>query len=194
MKRFLTLVCVALMTSALAMAQPGGGFGGGMPGGGMPGMSGGSSSSVDTKEIATKMADRLKEQLDLTDQQYKKVFKVYRQEAQYQNNTSSMSGFGGGMPGGGFGGGMPGGMGPGMGGGMPEGAPSMGSLPEGAPEFDKDKAPGMLKLDEKGQEKVNKKFEKILTPEQYKKYLNLQMAPEFPKDGQRPERPEGLNK
>ena len=110
-------------------------------------------------------ADRMKQELQLTDKQYKKVLKVYQKEekAMHPESEGGMQGGPGGMPGGM--GGMQGGMG-GPGGGQ-MGGPGMGQggqRPQGPP-------PGMQQLSEEEMEKIlakkEKKLRKILSSEQF---------------------------
>ena len=95
-------------------------------------------------EPAQMKADRMKEELNLTDKQYKKVLKVFKaeQSAMHPSNESM------GGPGGGMGG-------PGMG---------QGGRPQGPP-------PGMTQLSDEEMEKIiskkEKKLRKILSAEQF---------------------------
>ena len=119
---------------------------------------------------ALQKADLMKRELSLTDKQYKKVLKVFKQEekALHPDNSNGMGGPGGGPGMGGSGMGGPGG-GPGMGG--PGGGPGMGApdgqRPQGPP-------PGMQQLSDDELDKIiakkEKQLRKILTPEQFNKW------------------------
>ena len=111
-------------------------------------------------------ADLMKRELSLSDKQYKKVLKVFKQEESSMHPDN-----GGGMPSGpgmgGPGGGMPGG--PGMGGpGGGMGGPGMGApdgqRPQGPP-------PGMQQLSDDEIDRIiakkEKQLRKILSPEQF---------------------------
>lgn len=112
------------------------------------------------KKVARKMTDRMKEELQLTDKQYDKLYKLNLKEQQEHFATMTERGSGqrpsmGGGPG--MGGGRPpmdGGMGPGMGGGRPP----MGA-PGERPVMEKDNVEKM----QKAVAKKEKKIKKILT-------------------------------
>lgn len=156
------------------------------------------------EKAAKRQTDRMKEVLELTDKQYKKIYKLNLKE-QKELLESRM---GGGMPGPGRGGNMP--QRSGNGGGMPQmpggggggfdmggGFPDMGGGNDGGfPQMDGER-PGMSQSDresraeqmKKNAEKREKKMKKILTEEQYAKWKA--MTPERPEggrgDGRRPE-------
>jgi len=155
---------------------------------------------ISPEEVAKKQADEMKAVLNLSDKQYKKVFKMVKTDQEYRQRQRE-EGFGAGMPPqgmpggqGGFGGpgmgGPGGGMGgPGMGGpggGMGQGGfggPGMGgpgggmsgqngNRPEGGPEM----RPGENSVSDEYLEKQDKKLQKILTPEQYGKWRSKHPA------------------
>lgn len=148
---------------------------------------------MSSKERATREADRLKKELNLTDKQYKKVYKAYLNQNKEFENLRSQNGNNGqrpqGMgPGGGgqrpqgMGGQRPQGMGgqrpQGMGGQRPDGmGPQGGQRPQGmGPQSDQ-----MKQI----REKTDKKLKKILTAEQYDRYESLQAEREM-RGGNRP--------
>ncbi|MCQ2057811.1 MAG: hypothetical protein MJY75_06355 [Bacteroidaceae bacterium] len=93
MKKFMFAVA-AVMVSTLSFAQGfGGGFGGGMPQGGF-----GGGQQMEPEERAKMQADRLKEQLTLTDAQYDSVFSYYVANAKEQAKRREEMQNGGGMP------------------------------------------------------------------------------------------------
>ncbi len=97
MKKFMFAVA-AVMVSTLSFAQGfGGGFGGGMPQGGFGGGFGGGQ-QMEPEERAKMQADRLKEQLELTDVQYDSVFSYYVANAKEQAKRREEMQNGGGMP------------------------------------------------------------------------------------------------
>jgi len=129
------------------------------------------------EEIDRKQADRMKAEVNLTDKQYKKVYKLIRNDQQYRQSQAEQQ-FGGGMPpmGGGPGGMMGGGPGRMMGGGMPPmggGPGGMGGSPGGMPahgEMGQGPLPGGDVVTEEYLEKQDLKLKKILTDEQYSKW------------------------
>lgn len=163
------------------------GMGGPMGGPGM--MMGGG--AVDMKELANLQTDRLSEELHLSDQQYKKIYKITKKELDrrvnhYLSTGGSTGGFGGF---GGFGGGFPMG-GPGMGG--PMGAPGMGgqgmnqnqeeskesaALRQAQAVYDRMEAMEQTKADLKAKIKIEKKMMKILDEGQYAKWVEIQSRP-----------------
>lgn len=135
------MVCGLALVCGSATAQPG--MGGGMMGGGMPPMGGGmmmggfggfGGGAVDMAPLAVFQTEQLAKDLNLTDQQVKKIRKIYKKELDRRMNhylANGTSGGFGGMMGGGMppmGGGMMGGGMPPMGGGMP---PMGGGFPGG---------------------------------------------------------------
>ena len=139
MKKILSIA--AMLTVAFcAVAQPQGG----RPQGG-PQQQGGEPNREKVNPAQMK-ADRMKQELSLTDKQYKQVLKVYKQEENSMHPQND-----GGMQGG------PGMGGPGMG-------PGNGQRPQGPP-------PGMQQLSDEEMEKIlskkEKSLRKILTPEQF---------------------------
>ena len=202
----ISMVCGLALVCASANAQPGG-FGGGMPpmGGGMMGggmMGGfGMGGAVDMTELAEFQAKQLTRELNLTPQQEKKIAKINKKELDrrmnhYLADGGSHGGFGGmmgGMPP--MGGGMPpmgGGMPPMMGGGFPgfPGADAAAANPDEAndsPELKAAKAAYNrlesmedTKADIKAKIKIEKQMMKVLTEEQYQKWVILQQRPEVP--------------
>ena len=170
----------------------GGGFpggGGGFPGGGMPpgmmmGMFGMDASTFSSVEVAKAQAEAYKNMFGLTDKQGKKLYKVelkvaderYMDLLKDQSNNRQRGGgmprgtFGpnmnGGFPGGGFpGGGMPGGMPPEFGG--EEGEQQV-SEQENVTSEDMLTDVDLLKKYDGIREK---KYGKILTPDQYEKWM-----------------------
>ena len=121
------------------------------------------------EQIATRQADALDRLVSLTEKQYKKIYKFHRNMAQAEENRRLEGPMGGGMPmgmggGPGMGGGMPMGGGPGMGGGRPP----MGGPQFGGPNGERPQMPQDLKEQmEERQRKIEKKYRKVLTPEQY---------------------------
>ena len=127
--------------------------------------------------IAQKRTDELDRQLNLTEKQYKKVYRIIlSQEKERFNNIPQFDGnMPGGMPGGPMGGGMPGGMHGGMPGGMPGGPMGggmPGSMPGGMPGGQMPDGP-MPDIDISAFEA---KLKKILTEEQFSKWEVMQMA------------------
>ena len=108
-KIFVSIICGVTLACAAASAQPGmggGPMGMGGPMGGPGMMMGGG--AVDMKELANLQTDRLSEELHLSDQQYKKIYKITKKELDrrvnhYLSTGGSTGGFGGF---GGFGGGQ----------------------------------------------------------------------------------------
>ena len=143
------------------------------------------------EKAAQRRTDEMDKALDLTEKQYKKIYKLFlkeekeKVEAMMQRHPGGMNGqrsMGGRPP---MGGGRP----P-MGGGMPPqggGFPGMGGFPEGiSPEERmKEHAEKM----QKEQEKREKKIRKILTEEQYATWQTVkpqpQVLPPMP-EGERP--------
>jgi len=131
------------------------------------------------EEIAKKEADMMMSELNLTDKQYKKVYKLIKKDHEYRQSQMKQQ-FGEGMPpmGGGPGMGGPGMGNPGMGGpgGMGGGRPpqgEMGARPEGG-------FPGMGPredvITEEYLEKQDQKLKEILTAEQYSKWRSKHPA------------------
>jgi len=145
------------------------------------------------EEIAQIKSDQMKAEVGLTDKQYKKVYKLIKQDQEYRQEQMSNQ-FGGGMPPqggpgmggpggqGGFGGGMPPqGGGNFGGGGMPpqggpggQGGPGMGGPGgPGGPGMD---GPACNQVSDEYLEKQDKKLKKILTEEQYNKWRSKHPA------------------
>ncbi len=138
----------------------------------------------DPEDMAKRQADRLKEPLKLTDEQYKKVYKLYLKE--YKARMQAFAGAGSRM------GGSRGPMGPGFGGPGAMGGggfPPMGMSGERptppSPEEREARAEERRKELEKRTRKLDKKMKKILTEEQYAQWKD--MPPEAPRR-HRPER------
>jgi hypothetical protein len=144
------------------------------------------------EKIARHQAKAMQKAVDLSEKQYDKIYSLYLKEEntrrkQMMNNQGGgqgmrpqggpgMGGPGGGGPGG-PGGGMGGpGGGPGMGGGQmgggPQGGPG-GQMGGARPRMNPSDAQAM----EKQRQKREKKIKKILSAEQYEKWLSLQPAP-----------------
>lgn len=136
-------------------------------------------------EIAQQKTNAMDHELTLTEKQYKKILKYYKEEAEKEREM--MEDFPGEKPD--FGGGRPPMGGPGMGGpgmgggfrgpqgGFPGGGPGMGGgrPPMGGP------AMGMSDEEmEKYYEKQDKKLKKILTPEQYDRWRRKHPAGHLP--------------
>ena len=170
MKKILSIA--AMLTVAFcAVAQPQGGRPQGGP------QQQGEKLNREKVNPAQMKADRMKQELSLTDKQYKKVLKVYKQEenSMHPQNDGGMQG----GPGMGGPGGMPGGMGgPGMGPGGMQGGPGMGGPGMGGPgmgpgngQRPQGPPPGMQQLSDEEMEKIlskkEKSLRKILTPEQF---------------------------
>lgn len=147
-----------------------GGFGGG---------------AVDMSEFAKIHTDRLAGPLELNGKQYEKIFNLYLDEFDRRvNNLDSDSGSG--MPGG-FPGmmGGPGMMGPGMGGGFPgmgrsedaEGGMIGNGLTQAQRTYMKIMSQEPTKKDIKAQQKMTKKMSKILSPEQFAKWKEIEKQP-----------------
>ena len=182
MKKLLASFSALLLVGGLALAQPGG-FGGGFPGGGFPRGDGERpqfdeeqmskfmeqmEEMTDPVKIATKQADRLQEQLGLDEEQYKQVYKIYKQEAQVRINKmqQQMS-----RPGAmGFGGPPMGG--PGFGG--PGGGFDMTAMQTQMTDRMKAASEEARKEAEKNFDKRSKKMVKVLTPEQFNKWLQIE--------------------
>ena len=165
------------------MPGGGGGFPGGMPPGMMMGMFGMDASTFSSVEVAKAQTEAYKNMFDLTDKQGKKLYKVelkvaderYMDLLKEQSNNRQRGGgmprgtFGpnmnGGFPGGGFpGGGMPGGMPPEFGGGEGEQVSEQENVTSEDMLTDVD----LLKKYDGIREK---KYGKILTPDQYEKWM-----------------------
>ena len=189
MKHFL-IVTAAMILALTAYAQPQQPPQGQGSLDGMPPMFG-QFEQKDPAQMAQEETDRLNELVGLTDKQYKKIYKFNkRQYEQLKNQMEnampqgfpSGQGMGGGRPEGmgpggpgpgGFGGGRPGGMGPGG-----PGGPRGGQRPEmgqGRPPM----GGGMQELMQEQQEKREKKYRKVLTPEQYQKWESFEAEREF---------------
>ena len=136
----------------------------------------------DPAQVAQEQTDQLNELVSLTPKQYKKIYKFNKKmEQQRQNELANMmpqgrpEGFPGGRPD--FGGerppmgqGRPGGMGPGGPGGMP---------PRGDGQFRGPRNQDMEKFMEEQQEKRDKEYSKILTPEQFQRWKAVETEKEF---------------
>ena len=158
------------------------------------------------EERAEQKTDMMDKAANLDKKQYKKIYSIFLKEEKakeqammgffqggnFPGGMPGGPGMGGGFPGGGFpgggpgmGGGFPGG-GPGMGGGFPGGGPGMGRPEGGRPEgmtfpgmenMPKPKVGGKeIDSDEYIYER-EKKFMKILTPEQYAAWRRFQPNP-----------------
>jgi hypothetical protein len=139
------------------------------------------------EEIAKKMTNEMQMDLGLTDKQYKKIYKINLQQIKKQTSANTqkqssptggdMDMMGGGMDmgGGPMGGGPMGGMGGGPAGGMGGGRPSMGnSTPDmnnAQVEKGGNRPPVQYKETEETVAYKAAKFKKILTPEQYNKWI-----------------------
>ena len=138
------------------------------------------------EKAARKMTDRMKEELQLTDKQYDKLYKLNLKEQQEHFATMTERGNGqrplmGSRPGrGGARPPMDGGMGPGMGGGRPP----MGA-PGERPVMEKDNVEKM----QKAAAKKEKKIKKILTAEQYAKWQEMCQPQEPPHPQDHPHKP-----
>ena len=133
------------------------------------------------EEIAKIKTERLQKEVILDDKQFKKIYKIYlkeeqaKQQAMEGNMMPPPGGFPGGMPSGGPGGGFPGGGrppqggGPGMGHGTPPHAMfgDMAVPTVGGKAIDSDEY-----IDSR-----EKKFRKILTPEQYERFRSIHPDP-----------------
>ncbi len=134
---------------------------------------------ISPEAIAEHKAMKMDEDLELTEKQYKKVYKLFLNVERSrisnfsgmrppQGGMPPMGGGPGGMMGGGPGGMPPGGMMGGMPGGMPGGAPPQnfggGQFPQGPP---------MGMPDNSEEEKIEKKLRKILTEQQYDRWESL---------------------
>ena len=203
------MVCGLALVCGTATAQPG--MGGGMMGGGMPPMGGGmmmggfggfGGGAVDMAPLAVFQTEQLTKDLNLTEQQAKKIQKIYKKELDRRMNHLLASGNTGGGFGGMMGGGFPGGGMPHMGGGFPGGGfPGGGSFGGGFPgagdaqaapaEEDNDspelkaakqayqrlEAMEETNADLKAKIKIEKKMMKILNEEQYSKWSAIQNRP-----------------
>ncbi len=129
----------------------------------------------DPEAVAEHKTKKMDEDLQLTDKQYKKVYKLFLSVERSRNSGfSGMYPPQGGMP---PMGGMPGGMRGGMPGGMPPGG-MMGGMPGGAPPQNFDggqfpQRPPMDVPDKSEEEKIEKKLRKILTEQQYDRWESL---------------------
>ena len=197
MKHILT-IAAALLLATTAFAQPQGP--GQMGPDGRPGF-GPQFEQRDPVQMAQEQTDRLDKLVQLTPQQYKKIFKFNKRQAkQLQRERENM------MPQGrpeGF----PEGMGPGMGGGRPErpmgqgrpdgmgpGGMGPGGMGPGGmgPRGDGQFRPGprggaMQELMEEQKAKRVKKYRKVLTPEQFQKWESFEAQREFRQMIEKPE-------
>jgi Spy/CpxP family protein refolding chaperone len=153
------------------------------------------------EKIARHQAKAMQKAVDLDEKQYDKIYSLYLKEENQRRKQMMNQGGGQGMPQGGRPQGGPGGGGPmgggpggpGMGGGQmgggpmggPQGGPSMGGS---RPQMSQDDA----KTLEKQRQKREKKIKKILTAEQYAKWVDMQPAPGegMPPRGEMPPRDE----
>ena len=162
MKRVLTLVA-ALVMAFTAVAQPPQGQG---PRGDFP-KDGPKFERMDPEKVAQNQTDQLDQLVTLTPKQYKKIStfnKRQAEERQSETETFRPEGFPGGRPDG---------MGPGMGpGGMP---PRDGQFRPGPGMQNGD----MKELMESQRVEREKKYRKILTPEQYQKWDSFEAQREF---------------
>jgi len=138
------------------------------------------------EEYAQKEADMMKQELGLTDKQYKKVYKLIKKDREYRKSQAEAR-LGNGMPQGGPGGmggrgGFPGG-GPGMGGGMPPQGGMGGQMPSQfemgqgqRPEGRPDMGPKNDIVTEEYLEKQEQKLKKILTEDQYYRWRSKHPA------------------
>lgn len=185
MKRILLIAAAALFTFSAMSAQDN-----------TQGQDKGQRPKVSTsKERAQRQADRLKDELKLSDKQYKKVYKAFLSQEKEMEGMMSQGNQGGqrpegmggqppqGMGPGGMGGQRPQGMGPGMGGQRPQNMD--GQMPEGM----KDRADKMKNV----REKTDKKLKQILSEDQYVLYqkhqekMQKERQQRGPGNGQRPQ-------
>lgn len=147
------------------------------------------------EKAARRATERMRKELQLTDKQYEKIYKLNLKEEKKRFSAMSemqtpegMDGgqrpeMGGGRPPmeGGMDFGGPGGMGPGMGGGMGGRRPQMGGAPGGRrPMMTQESAEDL----QKAAAAKEKKIKKILTEEQFTKWQKMQQQ-------EQPRRPEG---
>lgn len=172
MKRIITFLGALLLAGGVALAQGPGMFGG-FPEGERPQFDEEQMSKFmeemeemsDPVRIATKQADRVMEQVGLSDEQYKQVFKIYKQEAQVQVNKMQQS----------MSNGMRSGM---MGGpGMMMGGPGGFNMAD----MQRDMSDRMKQASEEAQKEMKKNFDKrskkmakVLDAEQFNKWLQLE--------------------
>ena len=179
----LAICALALLFSLGMSAQPGGfggpgGMGGGFGGPGMgmgpgmgPGMGmGGFDIYGDVrKEYAANKTEELTSILELNEKQVKQVKKIYGHTDEYlmsemmekmSKNRNANGGPQGGFPG--MGGGFPGGM--------------NGGMPGGMPDFEnmEREVPKVIPISKREREYRENKMSKILTPEQYEKWLEIE--------------------
>lgn len=139
---------------------------------------------VDPAEVAQKTVDQLNAVVGLNDDQYKKLYKFHLNLEKSRLAEQENMGFPGGRPGGGPGG-FPGGGpgGPGMGGpggpgGFSGGGPGGNGGPGGGrPQMSEERREMIREMmeerraaEEARQQKIEKKYRKILTPEQFEKW------------------------
>lgn len=161
-KRILVIIAMLVTLNLASFAQPD--FGGGMPpmGGGFSMNIGEDEETEGTpKERAKMETDRLNERLVLDAKQYKKVFNMFKSEFNAEENSKYMGGgrpMGGGMPP--MGGGMPPMGGGNFGGGPMGGGFDPSSIAQSAVERMKESEAKKIKA-------RSKKLSKILTPEQF---------------------------
>lgn len=171
------LACVTALAGFSASAQgPMGGFGG----------HGGFGGAVDMSEFAKLATDRLAGALELTGKQYEKIYNIYLNELDRRVNelsNDSNGGFGG-FPGM-MGPGGPGMGGPGMGGGFPgmgreagaEGGMMGANLTQAQRTYLRILAQEPTKKDIKAQQTIEKKISKLLTPEKFAKWKEIEKQP-----------------
>ena len=122
---------------------------------------------VTPNEKAERRTDEMHKEVNLTEKQYKKIYRIYLKE---EEARESSMGFPMGPPSGGMRGGMPQGGFPGgfeMGGGFPGGPPSGMPFPGGFGEPQKPTVGGKEIDSDEYIDAREEKIKKILTPEQY---------------------------
>ena len=170
MKQLFTLTALLVMTFT-AVAQPPMGQG---PRGREFPKDGPKFERQDPAQIAEKQTEQLNKLVNLTPRQYKKIYKFNKRQAEARQ--SEMESF---RPEG-FPGGRPDGMGPGMDPGMRP--PRDGQFrPGDGPRGD------MKEMMEEQQAKREKKYRRILTPEQFQKWQTFETQREFRQMVEKPE-------
>ncbi len=167
---FTTLACTAAVVMALAQPAPGGR---------------GPGPRATPQQVAQRKTHSLSKELELTDKQRKKVYKIYLAQAQklapdassHPGGGPSRQGYGPGGHPGGSGGPMEGGRGPGMGGGQRgEGRPEGMRPPMGAERQEGDRSAPELVVEEPTRDIVrrDKKMKRILDARQYARWQELE--------------------
>ena len=123
------------------------------------------------KQRAERRTDRMSEVLNLDQKQYKKIYKIYLKE-ENARDAAMPTDFPMGPPPGGFPGGFPGG-------GFPGGPPAGMPFPGGFGEPQRPQVGGKDIDSDEYMDARDEKFRKILTPEQYSAWQNIERTDRY---------------